>query len=104
MRFLIGLLLGFAIGFAAAILFAPERTKRGEAIWAEGGQPLGPEPERAGANGSTGVVDGFQKMARSLREHLNEAWAEAKQASDEAEREMRGRYEQATGRKAGSRR
>ena len=104
MRFLIGLLLGFGIGFGAAILFAPERTKRGEAIWAEGGQPLGPEPERAGANGSNGVVDGFQKMVRSFQEHLNEAWVEAKQASDEAEREMRARYEKMARKGTGSRR
>lgn len=104
MRFLIGLLLGFGIGFAIATLFAPERTKRGDDLWAEGAEPPAPEGERAAQNGSKGVVDGFQKMVRSFQEHLNEAWVEAKQASDEAEREMRARYDKATRKGAGSRR
>jgi gas vesicle protein len=98
MRFVIGLLLGFAIGFAGAILFAPEKPRRGEAGWPEGLE------EEAGPSGNHDVVGGLQRMVRTVQDHVNEAWAEAKQAADEAEKEMRARYEKAAGRTAGSRR
>jgi gas vesicle protein len=89
MRFLVGLLIGFGIGFALAVLFAPARTKR-----TEGFEPVGAAGETARPNGYSEPSGGMRQMLRSLQDHVNEAWAEARQASREAEREMHDRYEQ----------
>lgn len=89
MRFIMGLLLGFGIGFAAAILFAPERPQKAGPKWAgtgkEGGQPA--------AAGNHQRASGLQSCMHTLRERLDEALAEAREASAEAEREMRARYQ-----------
>lgn len=95
MRFVMGLLLGFGIGFAAAILFAPERRKEGEGRWPGAG---GQKEEEAAAGGNHRGAAGLQQFIRSVRERIDEAFAEAKEASAEAEREMRSRYHKVVGR------
>jgi len=78
MRFILGILLGFGVGFAGAVLFAPEKKPEPEFI---PGQPQH-------RNGSGGLLD-------QVRERVKEAMSEAKQAREQAEREMRDRYERA---------
>ena len=89
MRFLSGLLLGFALGFAAAILFAPERPKHEESVWEA---PPEEEPE-AVARENHDVMGALRRAMRSLQSQAEEAWEEAVQAADEAEKEMRARYQ-----------
>jgi gas vesicle protein len=74
-RFLFGLLLGFGVGFAGAVLFAPEKKPEPEFI-----------PGQPHTNGSGGLLD-------QVRERVKEAMSEAKEARQKAEREMRDRYE-----------
>jgi gas vesicle protein len=76
MRFLLGLVLGFGIGFAGAILFAPEKKPEREFI---PGQPHS-------RNGAGGVMD-------EVRDRVKEAMSEAKKAREQAERDMRDRYQ-----------
>lgn len=85
MRFLTGLLLGFGIGFALAVLFAPEgQRRRGEA-------PL--EGKAAGpGRDEQDPLAALRRALRSLQEQAQEAWEEARQAAQEAEQEMRARY------------
>ena len=88
MRFIIGLLLGFGIGFVGALLLAPEKRERRE------GAPPGEEPlgeEGFGENHDS--LAGLRRAMRGLQEQLQEAWAEAREAAQEAEEEMRARYE-----------
>ncbi len=94
MRFLIGLLLGFGAGFAGAILFAPDRSKR-----SEGGWPAAAGTSANGAGENHNTMAALRKALRSLQDQINDAMAEAKEASQEAEAEMRARYEKAAGRK-----
>lgn len=89
MRFIMGLLLGFGIGFAAAILFAPERRKEHEARWPGAEE----EKEEGAAGGNHRGAGGLEQFMRSMRERIDEALAEAKEAAAEAEREMRSRYQ-----------
>lgn len=98
MRFIIGLLLGFGIGFAGAILLAPEK-KRSGVNWPEGH----PAANAASANGHRRASGGMQDAIRALQDRVNEAWEEARKASHEAEQEIQGRYQQAAGRKPESR-
>lgn len=96
MRFVIGLLLGFGIGFAGAILFAPEK-KKGAVHWPEGHPAAGDiSPNGRRVSGS------LQQAIRSVQDRVNEAWEEARKASQEAEKEMQARYQQAAGRRAGA--
>ncbi len=94
MRFAIGLLLGFGAGLAGAILFAPDSSKRSEAGWT-----AATASDNSAENGNS--ISGLRGALRSLQDQINTAMSEAKQASDEAEQEMRGRYEEAVGRKDG---
>lgn len=89
MRFIMGLLLGFGIGFAAAILFAPERPQK-PAVRRPGAPAEAGEPAAAGNHQG---ASGLQSFMRTLRKRLDEALAEAKEASADAEREMRARYQ-----------
>ena len=100
MRFLIGLLLGFALGFAAAILFAPEKRKHEEHRWQA--PPEREEPEAA-ARENHDFMAPLRGALRSLQGQVQEAWAEAVQAADEAENEMRARYQRMARRTARSR-
>lgn len=95
MRFLIGLLLGFGIGFAAAILFAPERPKV-ERLWPRSTEEGGEKPE----DGNHHAAGGVQQVLQSFRDHLKEAASEAKQASEEKQTEMRARYQKMAKREA----
>ena len=84
MRFLLGVVLGFGVGFAGSVLFAPEKKK--EADWVPG-QP------QASKNGSGGILD-------TVKERVTQAMSEAKDARKQAEREMRDRYERTVNRKS----
>lgn len=99
MRFLIGLLLGFGLGFAAAILFAPERPEHEERVWET---PPEEEPE-ARARENHDVAAALRRAVRSLQSQAQEAWEEAIQAAEEAEKEMRARYQRIARRTGGSR-
>ena len=87
MRFIIGLLLGLGIGFAGALLLAPEKRERRE------GAPGGEEPagEEAFAENHDSLA-ALRRAMRGLQEQLQEAWGEAREAAQEAEEEMRTRY------------
>jgi len=100
MRFLIGLLLGFALGFAGAILFAPERPKPREREWA----PAPPEEAEVAARENHDFLASLRRTMRSLQEQAEEAWSEAVKAADEAEKEMWERYRRVSGRPGRSRR
>ncbi len=94
MRFLIGLLIGFAAGFAGALLFAPEKGKAGEVEWPQGVESPAPGPAAEG----NGTMAALQRAAQGLRKRVNQALEEAKKAQQEAEREMQARYEKVAGR------
>jgi len=90
MRFLIGLALGFGVGFAGAVLFAPERTKRREVDWPAGtAEEVRPPAFEEDHN----IMGSLKSALRSVREQVSEALEEAKKAQAEAERELRERYE-----------
>ena len=88
MRFIIGLLLGLGIGFAGALLLAPEKRERRE------GAPGGEEPagEEAFAENHDSLA-ALRRAMRGLQEQLQDAWGEAREAAQEAEEEMRTRYQ-----------
>lgn len=92
MRFVLGLLIGFAIGFGGAILFAPEKRKPVESGWP-------PHREQTPASGGANHRDAgaLRGALGSLRERLNEAFAEAKAASQQAEKDMMARYHRMAG-------
>jgi gas vesicle protein len=98
MRFIIGLLLGFAAGFAGAILFAPEK-KKGSVQWPEGHPAAG----GISTNGNRKVSGSLQNAIRSVQDRVNEAWDEARKASVEAEKQMQARYQESAGREAETR-
>jgi hypothetical protein len=81
MKFVMGILLGFAAGLAGAILFAPEK-RRGAPLWPEG------HPARS----LNGQKDGIRGAVRTLQDHVNQAWEEARIAAEKAERDMMARY------------
>ncbi len=83
MRFLLGVVLGFGVGFAGSVLFAPEKKK--EADWV----PSRPQPLKNGAGG----------ILETIKERVTQAMSEAKDARKQAEREMRDRYERSVNRK-----
>ena len=87
MRFIIGLLLGLGIGFAGALLLAPEKRERREG--APGEEPAGEE----GVGENHDSLAGLRRTMRGLQEQLQEAWEEAREAAQEAEEEMRARYQ-----------
>ena len=91
MRFVIGLLLGLGIGLAAALLLAPEKGQRPRE-----GEPPDEEAFDAGELGEDhDAVAGLRRAMQRLQEQVQEAWGEARQAAQEAERDMRARYERA---------
>ena len=82
MRFVIGVLIGLAVGLAGAILFAPEKKRR-------------PWPEGHPAQSLNGDQSGGLKGAlRTLQDHVNEAWEEARVAAEAKEQEMRAKLEE----------
>jgi hypothetical protein len=90
MRFVLGVLLGFGVGLGAAILFAPDKGKRAE--W----PPLIPEDKK----GAAGTENGAGGLMAGVRQRIDEAMSEAREAKKRAEREMLDRYERSTGRKS----
>ena len=92
MRFITGLLIGLGIGFVAAILFAPEKSKRHEEHLWQAPPEEGPEAAAAAAQNHDFLAP-LRQAVRSLRVQAEEAWAEAVVAADEAEKEMRARYQ-----------
>src|SRR5688572_33367803 len=97
MRFLIGLALGFGVGFAGAVLFAPERSKRREVDWPAGTVE---ETRPPAFEEDHNVMHSVKRALRSVQEQVSEALEEAKKAQAEAETELRERYEKAARRKA----
>jgi gas vesicle protein len=91
MRFIIGLLLGLGVGLAAALLLAPEKGQRRRE-----GDPLSEEAAGSGELGKDhDALVGLQRAMRGLQAQVQEAWEEARQTAQEAEQEMRARYERA---------
>ena len=88
MRFIIGLLLGLGIGFAAAVLFAPERGRLRE------GAPSDEETTSEGFGENHDSMAGLRRAMKGLQEQVQEAWKEGREAAQEAEKELRTRYEQ----------
>ncbi len=97
MRFLIGLLLGLGLGFAGALLFAPERHPRTRDTW-----DIPPQEEELPARASQNhdFTAALRRALRSLQDQVQEAWDEARQAAQDAEQEMRQRYERSVRRPA----
>jgi hypothetical protein len=91
MRFLFGVALGFGIGFAGAVLLAPDK-KKAQQDWL-------PPGARGAAPGNGYRESGVKGLVASLKERVGEALEEARQAQREAEREMQERYERSVGRK-----
>ncbi len=87
MRFIIGLLLGLGIGFAAAVLFAPERGRLRE------GAPSDEETTSEGFGENHDSMAGLRRAMKGLQEQVQEAWQEAWQAAREAEKQLRADYE-----------
>ncbi|MFB3053513.1 MAG: hypothetical protein ACE1ZT_06565 [Dehalococcoidia bacterium] len=87
MRFIIGLLLGLGIGFAAAVLFAPERGRLRE------GAPSDEETTSEGFGENHDSIAGLRRAMKGLQEQVQEAWEEARQAAQEAEKELRASYD-----------
>ncbi len=79
MRFVVGLLLGLGLGFAGALLLAPRRDDRQEAL------EEGVEEQRDALSALRAGIEDARKKA-------GEAMREARQAAREAEEEMRERY------------
>ena len=91
MRFIIGLLLGLGIGLAAALLMAPAKGQRRRE-----GEPPSEEAHGAGELGEDhNALAGLQRAMQELQGQVQEAWEEARQAGQEAEGEMRARYQRA---------
>ncbi len=83
MRFILGLLIGLCIGFAASVLLASEKDE-------DSGGGLA-EARANGARSASAALDG-------LRKQFDEALGEAKKAQREAEEKMNERYRQSIGR------
>jgi gas vesicle protein len=98
MRFLIGLALGFGVGFAGAVLFAPDRSKRREVDWPVGTTEDVRPPAFAEDHN---IMDSVKRALRSVRDQVSEAMEEAKKAQADAERELRERYESEVRRQVG---
>ncbi len=89
MRFIFGLFLGFGIGLAAALLMAPEKG-----AWRREEERPGEEgdlEERLGENHD--AMAGLRRAMRGLQGQVQEAWEEARETAQEAEKELRARYE-----------
>jgi gas vesicle protein len=91
MRFIIGLLLGLGIGLVAALLLAPAKGQRRRQVGPPSKEASGAEELGEDHN----ALAGLQRTMWGLQEHVQEAWEEARQATQEAEGEMRARYQRA---------
>ncbi len=84
MRFIIGLVLGSALGFAAYVLLTPQRP--GDEQATEGALP------GATARDNHDSPAALRRAMHALQSQVQEAWAEAAAAAEEADREIRARY------------
>lgn len=91
MRFLFGILLGFAIGLGGAILFAPQASPLRKTDEGQSDDPTGDAINRFGRSDQR---NGFDGTFKSIRKRVNEALDEAKKAADEAEQQVRKRFEE----------
>jgi gas vesicle protein len=89
MRFLIGVAIGFGVGFAGAVLFAPDRRKSEQVAWPT--RTVEPSPLAFDTDHS--IMASVRSAMHSVQERVTEALEEAKKAQAETEREMRARYE-----------
>jgi hypothetical protein len=89
MRFLIGIAIGFGVGFAGAVLLAPDRKKREQVEWPAGSVESGPPA----FDSDHGLMASVRRALHSVQEQVSEALEEAKKAQAETEREMRAKYE-----------
>ena len=89
MRFLIGIAIGFGVGFAGAVLFAPDRSKRERVEWPAATAGSGPPAFDTDHD----LMATVRRALRSVQDQVNEALEEAKKAQSDTEREMRARYE-----------
>jgi len=90
MRFLFGILIGFAVGLAGAILFAPQASPIRD-------KPGGQDATRTATNEFAGNHHdraGVQGLLKLLQDHLGEAFKEAQKEADEAEKEVHTRFEE----------
>jgi hypothetical protein len=94
MPFIVGIAIGFGVGFAGALLMAPEKKKR--ELW----PPHMPRAGASQANGNSHSNGRLAGLMESVKERVNEAAQEAREAKRQKEREMLERYEQKVGRKA----
>ena len=88
MRFVLGLLLGFAIGFGGALLFARQRQSNGAQAW-----EIPEDRVRTPPGEDHDSLAGLRRAVRSLQDQVQVAWEEARQAAREAEQELRASYE-----------
>ncbi len=93
MRFIIGLLVGLGIGLAAALLLVPNKEKRSEEDTT--GED---DPAEEGFGDNHDSLAGLRRAMGKLQDQMQEAWGEARQAAQEAEKEMRSRYERTVSR------
>lgn len=95
MRFVLGLAIGFGVGFAGALLFAPARAKGRQVDWPDGRVEGGPAAFEEDAD----LISAVKRVLQSMQERVDEALTEAKKAQKETEREMLARYETTARRK-----
>lgn len=88
MRLVLGLAIGFGVGFAGALLFAPDRSKGRQADWRVGTV----EGATAAFEEDHNFMGVVKRALRAVEEQVSEAMQEAKRAQAEAERELRERY------------
>jgi gas vesicle protein len=89
MRFIIGIAIGFGVGFAGAVLFAPDRSKRERVEWPAATAGAGPPAFDTDHD----LMATVRRALRSVQDQVNEALDEAKKAQSDTEREMRAKYE-----------
>ena len=80
--------IGFGVGFAGAVLFAPDRKKE-RVEWPAGGVNSDPTAFDTDNN----IMSSVKRALRSVQDQVNEAFEEAKKAQADTEREMRAKYE-----------
>jgi gas vesicle protein len=89
MRFLIGIAIGFGVGFAGAVLFAPDRSKRERVEWPAATAGSGPPAFDTDHD----LMASVRRALRSVQDQVIEALEEAGKAQADTEREMRAKYE-----------
>ena len=94
MRFVLGIVLGFGVGLGGAILFAPEKKKQ-DPDWL-------PAQARASVSGNGATKQsetGIKGVVATVKQRIDEAMTEAREAQKKAERDMLDRYDRTIGKK-----